>query len=394
MYKRIYFDKLRSRLSDSKDLIQVILGPRQVGKTTLIRQLVAEMGWTIFYHSADSPVPQSASWIEQKWNEARLKLSKNEQKIFLIFDEIQKIQGWSEAVKKLFDEDKYNGSKLIIVLLGSSKTLIQEGLSESLAGRFEVTLIPHWSFKEIHNAFGTSLNEYIYFGSYPGAMPLIQDQDRWKDYIKNSIIETTISRDLLLTTRVEKPALLRNLFLIGMNLSSQVVSYQKMVGQLQDAGNPTTLAHYLNLLSQIMSLTGIEKYSLNEIRKKKSSPKFIPYNMALKSALSSSSYEEIKNNSEDWGRWMESAVGAELINSAITNRFEVFYWSEAHAEVDFVLTQGKKIVAIEVKSGARKEKHGGLDKFKQQYSHARCYVVGTSGIKIEDFFEMDFNQLF
>lgn len=389
-----YFNKLYERLKKPMGLIQVLLGPRQVGKTTLVRQLEPTLGQSLIYNSADSPIPHGPEWIAEKWSLARAKLGETRTTQVLVFDEIQKIRGWSEVVKKEFDDDKFKQRKIVPILLGSSATLIQKGLTESLAGRFEQMLIPHWSFKEVHETFGLSLEQYIYFGAYPGAMGLIEDEGRWKSYIRDSIIETTISRDLLLTTRVEKPILLRNLFQIGMNHSSEVVSYQKMLGQLQDVGNATTLAHYLSLLSQIMTLGGLEKYSGNEIRQKRSSPKLIAFNMALKSALSESSFSDVRNSPVEWGRWVESAVGAELINRSMVEGFELFYWSEAHAEVDFVLKRGPNILALEIKTGRRREKLNSLGEFKRQNPSAKILLVGVGGIPLEDFFRMGTDQLF
>jgi predicted AAA+ superfamily ATPase len=356
---------------------------------------MSESNLPSIYYSADSPVPHDPNWIEQHWLETRLRLSDSKSSdFFLIFDEIQKIKGWSEVVKKCFDEDRFAKRRIIPVLLGSSKTAIQEGLTESLAGRFEQMLIPHWSFNEMHEAFGFTLEQFSYFGGFPGSAHLINDEERWKNYIRDSLIETIISRDILLNSRVDKPILLRNLFKIGMSHSTEVVSYQKMLGQLQDAGNATTLANYLVLLGNVMVLTGLEKFSGNEIRKKKSSPKFAPYNTAFKSAISVESFMEVKSDSAKWGRWVESAVCAELLNASTQVGFEIYYWSNENCELDYVLKKGSVLVGIEVKSGTHKDKLSGVNEFKKIYPDSKILVVGQGGLELLTFFKMDKSLLF
>ena len=256
-YFRPYFPPLLKRLKEDRQFLQVLVGPRQVGKTTLILQVAKELGFPVQYASADEPGLQSPTWIGQQWELAR-NLSKRNGKALLILDEVQKLTEWSSVVKQLWDEDTKNKLNIIVVLLGSSQLLLQSGLSESLAGRFERMYIPHWSFTEMKEAFGYSLEEYIYFGGYPGASRLIRDEDRWSRYIKDSLVETTISRDVLLMSRIAKPVLLRRLFELGCHYSGQILSYQKMMGQLQDVGNTTTLSHYLQVLDAAGLLTGIE----------------------------------------------------------------------------------------------------------------------------------------
>jgi hypothetical protein len=307
----------------------------------------------------------------------------------LALDEVQKVHGWSETVKRLWDEDTRARRSLRVVLLGSSPLLMRRGLTESLAGRFELLHIPHWSYREMRDAFGLSLEQYFYFGGYPGAAPLIADPDRWRRYLLDSLIETTIARDVLLMTRVDKPALLRRLFELGCRYSGQVLSYTKMLGQLQDAGNTTTLAHYLDLLGEAGMLVGLQKYSGPAVRQRGSSPKLQVLNTALMSAQSGLSPEQVRADPEFRGRLVESAVGAHLANAAAAGECALFYWRDSNREVDFVLRRGPTVVAIEVKSGRAGDSLPGLGAFAERYHPRRTLLVGEGGIPLEEFLARD-----
>jgi uncharacterized protein len=387
MYYRPQYKALLKRLQEPRRFVQVLAGPRQSGKTTLARQVMDALKLPTRYASADEPALKSTTWIEQQWEAARMALSESEAAGgILILDEIQKIPGWSETMKRLWDADSRKKIPLRVVVLGSAPLLIQKGLTESLAGRFEVIPVTHWSFTEMRSAFGWSLDQYIYFGGYPGAAALIDDRDRWAQYILHSLIETTISRDILLMTRVDKPALLRQLFHLGCSYSGQVVSYQKLVGQLQDAGNTTTLAHYLDLLQGAGMLAGLQKYAGNELRRRGSSPKLLVLNTAFISAQSHITISEAKRQPDFWGRLVESAVGAHLINGSVGTPMRVHYWREASDEVDFILHRGKWTTALEVKSGRRRESLSGIAKFAELYRPQRKLLVGTDGMPLEEFF--------
>lgn len=385
MYKRTVSNILISRLNEPRRFIQIIAGPRQVGKTTLVHQVIESLDMPAHYASADEPTLQARAWIEQQWDIGRRLPGKDSR--ILVLDEIQKIPGWSELVKRLWDIDTRNKLNLKVVLLGSSPLLIQKGLTESLAGRFELIPVMHWSFTEMRSAFGWELEQYIYFGGYPGAATLISDEKRWARYIIDSLVETTISRDILLMTRVDKPALLRRLFLLGCEYSGQMLSYQKMIGQLQDAGNTTTLAHYLDLLSGAGMLTGISKFSGKRVLQRSSSPKLQVLNTALMSAQSGKSFESIRKEPDFWGRLTESAVGAHLINTTVGTGIEVFYWRDRNREVDFILRHGKNVTAIEVKSGRSRDIFPGMEEFSRTFNPQRKLLVGGQGISIEDFLQ-------
>jgi hypothetical protein len=279
-------------------------------------------------------------------------------------DEIQKIPDWSETVKRLWDEDIRARRNLKVVLLSSAPLLIAKGLSESLAGRFETLRLPHWSYSEMREAFGVSLENYIYYGGYPGAASFIGEPSRWRRYIADSLVETTISRDVLLLTRVDKPALLRRLFDLACRYSGQMLSYTKMLGQLLDAGNSTTLAHYLDLLSAAGMVRGLPKYSGDAARSRGSSPKLQVLNTALMSVASGLSFEDARSDHEYWGRLVESAVGAHLANAENSGCGELFYWRDGNCEVDFVMKSSKTITSIEEKSGRTTRSLAGLGAFR------------------------------
>ena len=387
IFQRTIYQLLFSRLQEPRRFIQVLAGPRQSGKTTLAHQVMDGLAAPAHYASADEPFLRDRTWIEQQWELGRLRAKEATHRpgVLLVLDEVQKISGWSETVKRLWDEDTAARVVLKVVLLGSSPLLVQKGLTESLAGRFEMIPVTHWSFVEMRQAFGWKLDQFVYFGGYPGAASLINDHPRWSRYIIDALIETMISRDILLMTRVDKPALLRRLFHLGCDYSGQVLSYQKMVGQLQDAGNTTTLAHYLELLSGAGMLTGLPKFSGRRVRQRASSPKLQVLNTALMTASSPHDYETAKKDRDFWGRLVESAAGAHLINTSLGTKTEVSYWREGTKEVDYILRSGKTITAIEVKSGYAKKGLPGLEAFSKAFNPTRKLLVGDRGIPLEEF---------
>ncbi|TVQ28034.1 MAG: ATP-binding protein [Spirochaetaceae bacterium] len=385
-YQRPQAAELRRRLAEPRRFIQMVAGPRQVGKTTLVQQMISEAGPDLRYASADEPVLRGPEWIEQQWETARFTAKEaGTDGAILALDEIQKIPGWSETVKRLWDEDTRNSLPLRIVLLGSAPLLIARGMTESLAGRFELLHLPHWSFAEMREAFGFDLDTYLYFGGYPGAASLVDEPDRWRRYIADSLIETSISRDVLLLTRVDKPALLRRLFDLACHYSGQILSYTKMLGQLQDAGNTTTLAHYLDLLAGAGMVTGLQKFTGDVARSRGSSPKLQVLNTALMSASTGTSPADVRSDREYRGRLVESAVGAHLANAAACGECELFYWRERGAEVDFVVRAQRRVIAIEVKSAAKGRLKPGAAEFIDSFRPHRTVLVGGDGIALEDF---------
>ena len=380
---------LRSRLCEPRKFMQVIAGPRQVGKTTIALQGVQTIPHKSHYVSADGPMLQDATWLLQQWETARLLVNDSpSNEAVLILDEVQKITNWSAMIKQLWEEDTNNGIALKVVLLGSAPLLVQHGLTESLMGRFEVIRVPHWSFSEMRACFNTTLDQFVVYGSYPGAADFVDDHDRWTQYILHSIIEPTISKDVLLLSRVDKPILLRRLFELSCAYSGQLLSYTKMLGELTGAGNTTTLAHYLELLCGAGMVQGLQKYSLATVRTKSSIPKLQVFNTALVSAQSGKTMKQAIDDKEYYGRVVESAVGAYLANEAAVGKCELFYWRDRNKEVDFVLRKGDSLVAIEVGIGKGKEStkaHKGIDAFAKNFNPVKTLLVGTNGIALESF---------
>ncbi len=384
-FTRPQLGPLVRRLAGRRQFIQVLAGPRQSGKTTLARQAAERLSFPSDYASADTPAPGDPVWIETRWEAARVRAREAGESL-LVLDEVQKIAGWSEVVKRLWDEDTYERTRLKVLILGSAPLLVQRGLTESLAGRFELWRVRHWSFAEMHDAFGFDVDRYVYFGGYPGAAPLASDEERWRRYVLDALVETTVSRDILLMTRIDKPALLRQLFALACEYSAQVLSFQKMLGQLQDAGNTTTLAHYLELLGGAGMVTGLQKFSGSTVRRRGSSPKLLAMNTGLISAMSGASFADARADHDLWGRLVESSVGAHLVNTGEPD-VGVHYWRERNHEVDFVLREGKRVAAIEVTSARRKHSLSGLTAFSERFTTRRKLLVGGRGVPLETFLE-------
>ena len=385
-YTRPQAQELTSRLLEPRRFIQVVAGARQVGKTTLAGQAARQSGLPTRYASADEPTLRGVQWIEQQWEAARsLTDAADTDGALLVLDEVQKVTGWSETVKHLWDADTRIGRPLKVVLLGSAPLLVERGLSESLAGRFEMVRLPHWNLAEMQQAFGWSLEHYLFYGAYPGAAPLIRQPVRWARYVRDALIEPVISRDVLLLSRVDKPALLRRLLELSCAYSGQILSYTKMLGQLQDAGNATTLAHYLDLLSGAGLVTGLQKYAGGIARRRASSPKLQVFNTALITAQAGMTLRQARQDRAFWGRLVESAVGAHLANAAAVGECQAYYWRERNREVDFVVRAGNSLVAIEVKSGRAVDTLAGMAAFSEAFRPTRKLLVGGDGIDLEAF---------
>lgn len=394
MYERKQLKIVEKRLQEKKNLIQVITGPRQVGKTTLAIQLTKKINIPYHFVSADAVPSANSVWIQQQWDFARTKLKELGSKSFLlIIDEIQKINNWSEFVKKEWDKDRRTNTNIKIILLGSSSLLVSKGLSESLMGRFELIQLPHWSFFEMNEAFGFTPEEYVYFGGYPGAEHLIKNELRWKDYIRNSIIEPTISKDIIQLTNIQKPALLKNLFELTCIYSGKILSYTKIIGQLTDAGNTTTLAHYQKLLDEVWLISGLQKFSGSKIKTKASSPKWLIYNTSLSSVYDDSDFKSTKKNQVKWGRKVEQAIGAYLINSGRINNFQVYYWRDVNDEVDFIIQKKNVVIPIEVKLGKIKS-HKGLINFSKEFNTKKSILISDDAFSWQEFLKMDVGEMF
>ena len=366
-------------------VFQVLTGPRQGGKTTIARQVMEKLPFPSVYASADTPLPPGPEWIETQWRWAEVEADRSAGAVLLVLDEVQKVRGWSESLKSGWDAARSAPRDIRLLVLGSSALLIREGLSESLAGRFFLHRCGHWTFRESVDAFGWDLPRCLYFGGYPGAAAFSDDERKWKRYVTDSLIETVLARDVLQLQKITKPTLLRHLFALAATFPAQILSYNKMLGQLQDAGNTTTLAHYLRLLETAFLVSGLELFSRGSVRKRGSSPKLLLWNNALVNALSNRSFNESIADTSWWGRLVENAVGGYLINTLSPADYALTYWREGGCEVDFVIARGIKLWAIEVKSG-RSGKTSGLELFRARYHDARLLVVGGNGIPLQEFF--------
>jgi len=385
-FERAIVARVRERLARPPELIQVVTGPRQVGKTTAARQIAARWDGPVRYAAADLPLPPGPEWIETQWTLARRETG--DRPVLLVLDEVQKVRGWGEVVKAMWDADRAAGRVVKVLLLGSSALLLAEGTAESLAGRFFLHRCLHWSAGECTRAFGWDLERWLVFGGYPGAAPLVDDEAAWRAYVADALVETALARDVLGLQRITKPALLRHLFALSARFPAQILSYNKMLGQLQDAGNTTTLAHYLRLLETAFLVTGLERFSAGEARSRGSSPKLVLWNNALVTALNLRSAAEVREDPSWWGRLVENAVGAHLLNHLQGVSHEVTYWRDRRAEVDFVVRTGRVIWAIEVKSG-RPGRPQGLEAFRRRHPSARALIVGSGGMPLEEFFAVE-----
>ncbi len=408
-FQRQEVETLLKRLDESPRFLILVSGPRQSGKTTVIRQALAQIDVPSRYLAADQKEPfgeldrfsndaradamvtvesrldiRDQDWLIQVWQHARERTLSLRSKFVLALDEIQVIPNWSQVVKGLWDEDRHNNLPMHVVLLGSAPLVMQRGLTESLAGRFETIQLAHWSFKEMRDAFGFSLEEHLYFGGYPGTAGIIGEQTRWRDYVLKSIVEPNIERDVLAMERVDKPVLLKRLVDLGAEFSGQELSYTKMLGQLDDAGNTTTLTRYLDLLEKSGILCGLQKYEGITRRLRASSPKLNMLNTALMSAISAYDFQEARADRTYWGRLVETAIGAHLVNTS-TAPTRVHYWRENGNEVDFVLARGSRKLLIEVTSGNRPHRKRGIQKFEQKFGKTPYLLVGGDGMDIEEF---------
>lgn len=388
MFQRQIAETIAERMrEDDNPLMQVVAGPRQTGKSTAIAQALELVDRPAHSASADDVIAPDVEWLRTEWQQARNLQRGSGKPTVLVLDEVQKVPGWPNAVKGLWDADQHERRNLKVVLSGSSSLLLRKGLEDSLKGRFELLRSTHWSLAECREAFGFSLDDFLFFGGFPGAARLAGNERRWRAYMRDSIIEPTISTDVLEQEDVRKPALMRALFELGARFSGQELSYSKMVGQLQDAGNTTTLAHYLTLLDKAGVLCGLEKYHPKTLVRKRSSPRLMVYDTALMTSVSGHTKDLLLGDSELRGHLVESAIGAHLLALGPDLGFDVQWWREGDSEVDFVLVGEGKLAALEVKSG-RTKSQGGMAAFLSRYPEATRIVVGGSAsgaVTVEDF---------
>ena len=400
-YIRKQYKTLRERILEPRRFMQILAGPRQVGKSTLVGQVLENISIPYSFVVADAVDPKDSDWIHRVWESARATMQlRKEPEHLLVIDEVQKIDNWSEVVKREWDEDCRRRVNLKVVLLGSSRLLLKRGMTESLAGRFELIRLGHWSLQEMRDAFGVTLDQYIYFGGYPGPAGMIDNEKRWRKYIKDSLVAPAIEKDVIMTSNIYKPALMKQLFELGCGYSAEILSLTKLMGQLQDAGNVTTLAAYLDILDECALLSGLQKYANDDARKRGSVPKYQVYNNALLTAYKGHSFLADRTDAMLWGRWVESAIGAHILSMAEELDYKVYYWressrgnDESDKEVDFIIDNDGELIAIEVKSG-RRGMNSGLPAFVEAFHPKRSFIVGTGGVSLEDFLSYDIESLF
>ncbi len=393
MFERKEIQLVISRIKEPRKFLQVIVGARQIGKTTLVKQALQKIDIPYIFYSADNVAATDTSWISNIWNNARITMKAKEYpELLLVIDEIQKINLWSEAIKKEWDSDTFNDVNIKVLLLGSSRVLLEKGLADSMMGRFEQIRLSHWTFEEMKQAFGFTLEQYIFFGAYPGSAVLIDDEQRWRSYINSSIIDATINKDILIDTPISKPALLRQTFELASAYSGNILSLTKMLGRLQDAGNTVTLSSYLQLLNESGMVTGLQKFANDKARVRASIPKYQVYNNALKNVYTDGDFYSNVTDHKRWGNIFESCVGSHIISQAFKYGYKVYYWRDGNDEVDFVLKQNSQCAAIEVKSNAEKTSKG-LNIFKERYKPINTLIVGKEGMPIEDFLSINPQKL-
>lgn len=396
MYQRRHLNILKSRMAEPRRRMQIVMGPRQVGKSTLVGQFTEGISVPFDFFAADGVNRFDSSWIPNKWQQVRMRMDiHSEQEHILIIDEVQKIRGWSEQVKKEWDEDSRSHRNLKVILLGSSRLLLQKGLEESLEGRFETIKMGYWDWQEMHEAFGFSMDEYVYFGGFPGLAPDIQDEDRWRNLMEDSIISPILTRDILEIEEIRNPALLKQVFELACIESAKELSLTKMQGTM-NSGTVPTIKNYLDILNKSMIVQPLQNYSPSRVKEKQSVPKMQVFNNAFRNRFGTFSFDEARVDPAEWGRLVESAVGAHLANRAMTDDYELFYWrNERRQECDYVLRKGQALVAIEVKSGSV-DKTVGFEKFKEQFADnvTAAFIVGPHALPLDDFFIMDLKSLF
>lgn len=355
---RTFISTLQKRFSEPAPLIQILIGPRQVGKTTGVLQFLKTYPKPYHYVSADALLTTDTAWVLDQWQQTRHKGNK----ALLVIDEIQKVTEWSETIKKLWDAQQLKNTQIDVLLLGSSSLALSQVASESLAGRFELIPVYHWGYHESNALHPMTLDTYLQYGGYPKSYDYLDDTERWANYVKGSIIDRVIDKDILSFATVKKPALFRQTFEILCNYPSQEISFRKLLGQLQDQGNTDLVRYYIALFEGAFLFKSLQKYSRQAFRVKSSSPKIIP--------LCPCFYQLFNHTEDKYSFVFESTVGATLLQLSP----QVYYWREGNAEVDFVVSWQKKLFAIEVKSG-KKRPATGLKAFCTTFPDALPIII-------------------
>jgi hypothetical protein len=371
--------QLAGRLAEpAPGYIQVLVGPRQVGKTTLLLEIASRWRGQAVYVAADAAEASLPGWWEEQWRTVE-RLAKDKPAVIL-FDEIQYLSNWNRILKAKHDQIRRRRVPVHVVVSGSSSLRIGAGTKETMAGRFERLQLLHWPARELAKRFhlnpAEAVEQIIRYGSYPGAIPLLKDFPRWRAYIRDSIIEPATGRDILATEPIRRPALLRQLFAVSVAHPAQIVSLQKICGQLTDQGALQTVAHYLHVLEEAFLVTAVHKYSERALRRRSSPPKLVVLNQAFLSAAAGEASPTPERQPEQWGRWIENACIAHAFNSGQG----VYYWRAEPLEVDLITDGSWGRWAIEIKTGNYGVQHlTGLLEFCRRYPEYRPFVLCDPG---------------
>lgn len=370
---------LRKRLREPAPArAQILSGPRQVGKTTLLGEIAAEWAGQAIYAPADAPETSLSGWWENLWSKAE-RLTVRRMGVLLI-DEIQGLPDWSRLLKSKLDYIKRRRIPLHVVVSGSSALQLGLGTRETMAGRFERLRLLHWPARELMQRFqisaGAGVEQVVRFGSYPGAVALLPDYARWRDYIKDSIVEPAIGRDVLMMEAIRKPALLRQVFAVCVGHPAEIISIQKLCGQLTERGALDTVAHYLHILEEACLVAAVPKYSLKVVRQRAAPPKLVILNNALLSVTGAQTPPRAGRDPERWGRWVENACIALAWNAGQNP----CYWRTEPLETDMVLDGSWGRWAVEIKTGPYGNRDlAGVLEFCRRYADFRPLVLCEPG---------------
>ncbi len=368
-------ETLTARLAEpAPGRIQLLAGPRQVGKTTLLLELAAREGVQAIYAAADAPEASLPGFLERL--AARIEDTATARgRAVLLLDEAHLLHGWAAWLKGLWDRWRRRKIPVQVVATGSSSLHLAAGSKESLAGRFERLTLAHWSARSLAEVFGIGLDDaadlVVRLGAYPGAFALRDEPPRWSAYVRDAILEPAIGRDILALAVVRRPALLRQVFGVAASSPAQIVSLQKIQGALQDGGALETIAHYLTLLEEAFLVAPLPKHATTEPRRRAAPPKLVTLSNALVAAVSAPGLDPATDPAR-FGALVENACLAHAWNSGQ----RVSYWREESLEVDGVIEGSWGKWAIEVKTGSFQPRDlFGLMEFTSRRSGHRPLVV-------------------
>ncbi len=361
--------------------IQLLAGPRQVGKTTLLLGLAGEAGKQAVYAAADAPEAALPGFWERLWSKAE-DVAASQGRAVVLLDEAHLLHDWAARLKGVWDRFRRERIPIHVVATGSSALHVAAGSRESLAGRFERVTLSHWSASSLAQAFGLAPEEaagvVVRMGSYPGAFGLRRDRARWSAYVRDAILEPAMGRDILALAAIRRPALLRQVFGIAASSPAQIVSLQKIQGQLQERGALETIAHYLGLLEEAFLVAALPKFATSAERRRAAPPKLVTLSNALVAVVDPGGIADARSDPARFGAWVENACLAHAWNAGQ----RISYWREEPLEVDGVLEGSWGAWAIEVKTGKLQLADlNGLLEFVRRHPRFRPLAVVDAGAR-------------